>query len=190
MKKLTTLSALLIGALMACGGGGSNPPPTPKATSLVYTDPTGNFKLVKNASLSSGAHLVLDLVGPSSNNGNGVTAFLSVDSTKATWAKVASSDAQLVQNGTVFALGSAPQIIKAKVSGNDLQVGVSEKGNATGKALGGVLARVALDLQPGLDVGTGIALSSDAAKCLVLQPSGSTPTTAAIAISVGTLTAQ
>lgn len=154
-------------------------------------DPTGDYKLVKNTSLSSGSHLVLDLVGPAASNGNGFALFLTVDGAKATWAKVASTDADYAQNGTVFTLGS-PAIFKAKVSGGDLQVGLSEKGNTTGKALNGTLCRVALDLNTaaGLLPGAAIALSSPAGKNTVLLPAGSSNMTPTVTVAVGTLTAQ
>lgn len=195
MKTLTTLSALLtLGLLVSCGGGGggSTPPPTP-ATGLSYTDPaSGNFKLVKNTGLSTASHLVLDLVGPAAANGNGFALFLSVDSSKATWSKVASADVDYAQNGTVFTLGTGTTIFKAKVTGNDLQVGLSEKGNATGKALNGTLCRVALNLNTaaGLQPGAAISLTADATKNTVLYPAGTTPVTASVPVAVGTLTAQ
>lgn len=194
MKTLTTLSALLaLGLIVSCGGGGSSDPKPNPATGLAYTDPaSGNYKLIKNTNLSNGPHLVLDLVGPASTNGNGFALFLSVDSTKAAWAKVSSSDAEYAQAGSVFTLGATPTILKAKVATNDIQVGISEKGNTTGKALNGTLCRVALDLNTaaGLTPGAAITLTADAAKNTVLLPAGSSPLTSSVTVAVGTLTAQ
>jgi len=55
-------------------------------------------------------------------------------------------DTSEVANGTVFSLGSAPQILKAKVSQGTLLATVSEKGYGTPRTLNGTLLRIALDL--------------------------------------------
>jgi hypothetical protein len=50
-----------------------------------------------------------------------------------------------------------------------------------------VLATVALDLKPGLAIGTNITLAAVAGKALILNPPGSPDKTTGITISVGTL---
>ena len=198
MKKLLALSAVLpLAGLVACGGGGggSSPAPAPTATSLAYTDPTTGTYLLKKDAASSGSHLVLDLVGPTSGTASGVTLTLNADTTKVTWTNVASTDPAntLVQN-VAFNLGTGTPILLARASGTTLMATVAQKGlGVTPASLnGGVLFKVALDLKPnlGLAQGTALSLTADGAKCLVLDGTkGSTPI-GPITVSVGTLTAQ
>jgi hypothetical protein len=193
-KFLSGFAALALAALLACGGGGggSTPPAPVTATSLAYTDPTtGTYKLVKNAA-SSGSHLVLDLMGPSSGTAAGITITLSTDVTMVTWVDVPAggTTAVLMQNGTQFNLGTGTPIQKAKATAGLLQITVAQKGLAVPAAsLNGALLRVALDLKAGLGLaqGTAITLSADAVKCQILDGTGAiTP----ITVSVGNLTAQ
>ena len=192
MQKLLSIPALLgLAALLACGGGGgsnSNSNPT-NATSLAYTDPTGGtYLLKKNTALSTTTHLVLDLVGPAGATGSGISASLSADPTKVTWTNVGATDAAgtYVQNGAVFILGTAPQILKAKVASGVLQVTVAQKGAGSPVAMNAPLLRLALDLN-GLTAQGAVTLSADATKCLVLDGTGAlTPMT----VTVGTLNAQ
>ena len=163
---------------------------TPVGTALAYTDPTtGIYKLVKNAALSTpGTHLVLDLVGPAATTGSGITATFSADTTKVTWVDVPAggTTTTFVQNGTAFTLGSAPQILKGKVTGNILQVTVAQKGTASPVALNVPLLRIALDLKPSLPTGA-VTFTADSAKCQLLDGTG---TITPITVTVGTLTAQ
>ena len=189
-RLLAVFATLSLAALLACGGG-STPPPAPTATSLAYTDPaTGTYKLVKNAS-SSGSHLILDFLGPSSGTAMGVSITLSTDTTMVTWVDVPAggSTVMLMKNGTQFNLGSGIPIQKAKVTGNVLQATVAQKAPTPAASLNGTLFQVALDLKSGLDLtqGTTITLSADATKCQVLDGSGAI---SPITVSVGTLTAQ
>lgn len=185
-------TSVALAALLACGGGGggSTPPPA-TATTLAYIDPTSDtFKLVKNAA-SSGSHLVLDLMGPTSGTASGVSITLNADATKVAWVDVPAggTTATLMANGTQFLLGSGTPIQKAKASTGLLQATVAQKAPTAAASLNGVLLRVALDLKPslGLAQGTAITLTADAAKSQVLDGAGNiTP----ITVSVGTLTAQ
>lgn len=193
-KLLSGSAALLLAGLIACGGGGgsSTPPPPPTATGLTYTDPTsGTYKLVKNTS-SSGSHLVLDLVGPSTGTAMGVSISLTADTSKVTWVDVPAggTTAVLMQNGTQFTLGTGTPIQKAKVTGSVLQATLAQKAPTAPASLNGPLLRIALDLKSGLGLaqGTALALSADAVKCQVLSDTAGTPAT--ITVSVGTLTAQ
>jgi len=159
------------------------------ATALAYTDPTGsNYLLKKNTSLSTATHLVLDLVGPAATTGSGISASFTADTTKVTWSNVASTDASgtYVQNGTAFTLGTAPLILKGKVTGSVLQVAAAQKGTASPVSLNAPLLRLALDLGSGVPLGA-ITLSSDNTKALVLDSAGALTS---ITITVGTLTAQ
>jgi Immunoglobulin I-set domain len=158
------------------------------ATTLAYTDPTtGTYLLKKNTALSTATHLVLDLVGPAATTGTGVTATFSADATKVTWANVAAGDpVALVQTGGTFNLGTAPQILKGKVTGNVLQVTAAQKGTASPVSLNAPLLRIALDLKATQPTGP-VTFTADAAKCQVLD---GTATIATITVSVGTLTAQ
>jgi len=190
---LTGSAALALAAMLACGGGGgggSAPAPIPTATTLGYTDPTsGTYLLKKNTALSTATHLVLDLVGPASGTGSGVTATFSADTTKVAWANVAASDpaGTYIQNGTAFNLGTAPLILKGKVSGGTLQATAAQKGTGGPVSLGAPLLRVALDLTPSQAPGT-VSLSADATRCQMLDGTGTL--VSPITISVGTLTAQ
>lgn len=162
---------------------------TPVGASLAYTDPTtGTYQLKKNTTLSTATHLVLDLVGPASATGCGVTATFSADTTKVTWVDVPAggTTAAFVQNGTAFTLGAAPQILKGKVTGNVLQVAASQKGFASPVALNQPLLRLALDLKSGLAAGS-VTLSADNTKCQVLDGTG---TLTPITVTVGTLATQ
>lgn len=192
-KLLTGSAALALAASLACGGGGggsSAPPAASTATSLSYVDPTpGTYLLKKNTTLSTTTHLVLDLVGPASATGSGITATFTADTTKVAWANVAAGDPAntFVQNGTAFSLGAAPQILKGKVSGGTLQVAAAQKGTGNPVALNAPLLRIALDLKPSQSAGA-VSLASDATKGQVLDGSGAL--VSPITVSVGTLTAQ
>lgn len=186
-------AALALMALLACGGGGggggtSSTPAT--ATSLGYTDPvSGTYLLKKNTALSTATHLVLDLVGPASATGTGITATFTADVTRVAWANVAAGDPAntFVQNGTAFSLGAAPQILKGKVSSGTLQVTAAQKGTASPVPLNAPLLRVALDLRASQPPGA-VALSADSSKCQVIDGSGAI--VAPIAVAVGSLAAQ
>lgn len=194
---LTGFSALSLAGLLACGGGGGSstptpPPSTPTSTGLAYTDPaSGAYQLKKDTALSSGSHLVLDLVGPATGTASGVTLTLNADTTKVTWVDVPAggTTATLVQNGTQFTLGAGTPILKAKASGTALQATVAQKAPTAPASQNGVLLRVALDLKSGLGLaqGTAITLTADGTKSQVLDGSGAI---SAITVSVGTLTAQ
>lgn len=161
----------------------------PIAASLAYTDPTtGTYLLKKNAAMSTPTHLILDLVGPAATTGTGVTATLSADTTKVTWANVAFTDAAntFIQNGTAFSLGTGAQILKGRVSGNVLQGAVAQKGTASPVSLNAPLLRVALDLKASQPTGA-ITFTADPAKCQVIDGTGTIST---ITVSVGTLSAQ
>ena len=163
-----------------------NPAP---ATTLGYTDPaSGTYQLKKNTTLSTASHLVLDLVGPAGTNGAGVSVSFTADAAKVSWVNVATGDAAntFVQNGSAFTLGTAPQILKAKVAGGTIQATVAQKGTGSPVALNAPLLRLALDLKAGIAPGA-ITLTADAAKCQLLDGAG---TIAGITVTVGTLSAQ
>lgn len=159
-----------------------NPPP---ATTLSYTDPTsGTYQVQRNAGLSTGTHLVLDVVGSGAPNGAGLAFTLTADATRLTFTKVNGADAQYIQNGAVLNLGSAPLGIRGKVSGNTLTAGLGQKGTGSSVALNGVLARFAVDLAAGAPQGTA---SLGQTKAKVLQSDG---TLADITLTFGTVTAN
>jgi hypothetical protein len=192
MNSRTLAASAILLALVACGGGSSSAPapaPTPtQATTLAYADPAaGTWQLKRNAPLSTPAgHLVLELWGPATLSGSGVSASFTVDPAKAAWASQGAPGGY-VANGTVFGLGSGTPILKGVVSGGTLTAAVAEKGTAAPKVLNGPLLRIALDLKGGLTAGSNVALTVETGKCQVLQGDGSLP---AITISAGTITAQ
>ncbi len=190
MKKLTTLSTLLIlGSILGCGGGSTPTPAAPQATSLVYTPPTsGSYQLLKNATLSSGTRLVLDVVGPSTGTGSGLSVTLTAGG-QVSWANVDSGDpaGTYLANGTAFDLGSLPRIMKGQVTSNTLIATVAEKGHATPKSLNVPLLRVALSLKTGVGTAPGTAVTLTSSDCKLLDSTG---TLQPITLAAGTLTAQ
>lgn len=195
MNKLNRiLAGLSLITLAACGGGGGGgstvvtPPAKTYADTLNYTNPaSGDFKLVKNTSLSTATHLVLDLMGPTSGSGRGVAFTLTAESTKVTWAKVAGADATLVEN-VGFSLGTGTQILSAKSTGGTLQAGLFQKGTAAPAiTLNTTLARVALDLKlSAVPVGSSVAVTFSKGNYL---PETGAPVTLS-SIGIGTLQAQ
>jgi len=196
-----TLSGLALASLMACSGGSKDnppPPPPPKtiADRLDYTNPTsGTYTLVKDTTLSTPAHLVLNLMGPVGTQGTGVGFYLSADTSKVTWAKPASSDSILARNG-VFDLGTSPQLAVAKAAVDSqsnqtgqIQVGFYQKGTtkpAVTFTASTVLASVALDMKSSVSLGT-VTFSAVSNKALLTNGSAA-PTP--IVISTGTLAAN
>jgi len=153
------------------------------ATGLAYVDPTtGSYRLVKNTGLSTATHLVLDLTGVGTTNGAGIAFTFTVDTAKATWAKVIPADTEYTQNGTVLTLGTAPLALKGKVATTTLTGVVGQKGTGASVPLTGVLARVALDFKAGATVG---AVTLTSPKAQILQADGTIST---VAIVPGTLT--
>jgi hypothetical protein len=189
---LASAFLLLLGG---CGGGGQNTPtpPPPQATSLAYTNPsnvpTNAFYLTKNASLSTSAHLVLDLNGPAGLvTGSGVVVTLTLDTAKATWGNV--SGTLPVANGIVFtANANGAPIVSGKITGSTLQALVTERGLASAKGLLGPLLQIALNLKPGQAIGSEITLTPELAKSKVLL-AGATDPSPLPELKVGTLTAQ
>ena len=155
------------------------------ATSLSYTDPTtGTYRLIRNTTLSTPTHLVLDLTGFSAPNGAGIAFTFTVDTTRATWSKVTDTDAEYVKNGEVLTLGSAPLALKGKIATGTLTGALGQKGTGASVALNGVLARVALDFKAGAAVGAAALASS---KAQILEATGTITT---VSVTPGTLTAN
>lgn len=189
MKLKHALLPALLCALAACGGGGGASGPR-TATALAYTDPTtGTYQLKKNTALSTATHLVLEVWGPATASGSGVTVAFTLGGTAATWSNVSASDAAgtYIANGTAFNLGGGTPILKAKLSGATLQGTVAEKGLASPKTLDKALLRIALDLKTGATAGAAATLTPDAAKCQVLNADGSL---SPITVTVSPLTAN
>lgn len=177
---------------LACGGGGgggggsTNPPPPPKtiADTLTYTDPASSgFRLVRNSSLSSQSRLVLDLVGPSGTNGQGVAFIASADQTKVTWSNPPSASSQVAN--VAFNLGTGTQALVAKVTGDQLQGGAFQKPGTAAVNLAQPLVRISLDLKSGVPVNSAVALNVTAGN--QLQATGGP---ASITVAVGSLIAQ
>ena len=160
LTRTTTLAVLGTGLALAlgCGGSGGGAPAASTATtpqssatlSLAYADATdGTVILVRDAALSTPTHLVLDVVGTDANTlSAGLLMTLSVEPTVAQWSKVQPADGDLVENGAVYDLGTGPQILKAKASAGTLTFVVGQKGYFNALGTSGVLAKVAMDLQP------------------------------------------
>lgn len=152
---------LIFGALLGLTGCVDRRSPQDPLRSLIYTSPeAGDFRLVQNPELSTADRLVLELVGPAALQGHGVALFLEVDLAELRFAAVNADALSKVQNGNVFELGAAPQILVAHSAegGRQLQVVACEKGRAKPKVLGGVLFRVAIALNPDCQLPGGSVL--------------------------------
>lgn len=164
-----------------------DPTPILKATGLAYVDPANTgWRLVKNTTLTTSNHLVLDLMAPASTTGLGSGFQLRSDATKITWTKVASTDADFVQN-VAFALGAGPQLIKGNVRSDDVLVGVFQPGTASPVNYSGALLRVALDYQTAANLDQGTVLPLSVVKA---QHAAADGAASAITIAVGSLKAQ
>ena len=181
--------------LLACGGGShdAQPQPASAATALTYFDPSGvpatSYFLARNTSLSTGAHLVLDLHGPATTvTGSGVVLTLTLDPSHAIWGNL--SGTTPVANGSVFlANPSGDPVVKGRVSGGSLQVVVTERGTGSAKAFIGPLLQLALELKAGQPRGSVILLTADLSRSKVLLP-GSVDPTPLPDLRIGTLTAD
>ena len=167
---------LALALTLACGGSSSSTPApaaaAPAATlAWNYTDAAakaGTVILTRDAALSTPTHLVLDVVGTDPTVlSAGLMLTLQVEPTVAQWSKVQAADTDLVENGAVYDLGLTPKILKAQASAGTLSVVVSQKGYF--KALGtqGILAKVALDLQPAAVAGQVVLSTPDGGSTLL-----------------------
>ncbi|NOK07468.1 Ig-like domain-containing protein [Corallococcus exercitus] len=154
----------------------------PVAGTVKYVDPTGTgWRLVRNASLSSGNTLVLDLVGPTGQSGRGADLTLGLDADTASWSTV--DGTEYVANGG-YDLGAAPQLLKSAVKGSTLSVGVYQKG-APAHAYNGALLSVALTVKATAETPAGAVVPLNVLKAHALPASGSLQ---AISVAVGTIT--
>ena len=185
---LCPLLAVGFSAFLACSGGsgGGSPSSSDTTLGLTYTNPvSGQYQLVRD-SASTRTHLVLDLVGSAPITLSGIGFHLTADTTEVTWSTVGS-------NRVSSSLFTSP-LVKTQVAGDAFQAGVYQLGStpAITVTAGEVLASIALDLKDGLNLpaGTVINLAAPAGKALILKAPGTTPATAAITLSVGTLMAN
>ncbi|RKG52006.1 hypothetical protein D7X30_34840 [Corallococcus sp. AB011P] len=154
----------------------------PVAGTVKYVDPTGTgWRLVRNASLSSGNTLVLDLVGPTGQSGRGADLKLGLDADTASWSTVDGSE--YVANAG-YDLGTAPQLLKSAVKGGMLSVGVYQKG-APAHAYNGALLSVALTVKASAETPAGTVVPLTVLKAHALPASGSLQV---INVAVGTIT--
>ncbi|NNC17777.1 hypothetical protein HJC22_18850 [Corallococcus exiguus] len=154
----------------------------PVAGTVKYVDPTGTgWRLVRNATLSSGNTLVLDLVGPTGQSGRGADLTLGLDAATAAWSTV--DGTEYVANAG-YDLGTAPQLLKSGVKGSTLSVGVYQKG-APAHAYNGALLSVALTVKATAETPAGTAVPLTVLKAHALPASGSLQT---INVAVGTIT--
>ena len=185
----TAATTCALGLALACGGGGGgqsqpNPTPTTWASTLVYTDPVATgFRLVKNPTLSTPTKVVLDLMGPSGQTGQGVAFMLKTDAALASWTQPPGASG-LVQN-VAFDLGSGTPALVGKDKGSGVLEGaIFQKSGSS--ALGQPLARVSLSLKSGVvPVNASIPLSFTAGNTL-----SGTGTVTPITLAVGTLVAK
>ncbi|MBN8469211.1 hypothetical protein JYJ95_22125 [Corallococcus exiguus] len=154
----------------------------PVAGTVKYVDPTGTgWRLVRNATLSSGNTLVLDLVGPTGQSGRGADLTLGLDAATAAWSTV--DGTEYVANAG-YNLGAAPQLLKSSVKAGMLSVGVYQKG-APAHEYDGALLSVALTVKATAETPAGTAVPLTVLKAHALPASGSLQT---INVAVGTIT--
>lgn len=169
-RALRILAPVALVLFAACGGSSH-----PKATKLVYTDPEAapaGWRLVADAA-STPTHLVLDLVGPSDGTKyRGVGFTLQADPKKVKFAKVLDAEGNLLGyhvDGGVFQdkdPDGTAQPVTLQASGvreDKLMVGIFQRkdddgfgeAGSTAKDCSGVVLRIAVDLDPALNAGTG-----------------------------------
>ncbi|MBU8898586.1 hypothetical protein DRW03_07750 [Corallococcus sp. H22C18031201] len=155
----------------------------PVAGTVSYVDPseTTGWRLVRNAALSSGNTLVLDLVGPTGQSGRGADLTLGLDAATASWSTVEGSE-YVANRG--YTLGAAPRLLKSGVKGSTLRVGVYQKG-APAQAYTGALLSVALTVNASAETPAGTVVPLNVLKAHALPASGSLQT---INVAVGTIT--
>jgi len=181
-----TPATLALAGMLACGGGGDKKPVP--ATKLEYTDPAGTgYRFVKS-SASTPTKLVLELKGPASGTGRGVSFSVTSDATKVSFVKVESSDPEYAQN-EAFDLGTGEyKLFKGVVDGNSLKVSVAQKGTAASdKPLGGTLVRIALEMKTSANMPQNTTIPFTASDARELPSSGGSQP---IAIAYGTLVAK
>ena len=186
---IATLAGLALMLLPACSG--SKPSTPVPASTLAYTNPSASgFSLQFDTAATTPGHLVLDLVGPAGTVAQGVSFFLTTDTTKATWSKAAGAYAV---NGSTFTLGIAPMALAAKVdsTGADLQVGIYQKSGAATFTASAPLVSVALDLVPGtVTAGSTVTLTATPMKQPVFVDGNGNVQAIIMPIRVGILTAN
>ncbi|WP_163991816.1 hypothetical protein [Pyxidicoccus caerfyrddinensis] len=154
----------------------------PVAGTVSYVDPTGTgWRLVRNASQSSGNTLVLDLVGPSGQSGRGADLTLALDPVTADWSTVDGSE-YVANRG--YDVGAAPHLLKSSVKGSTLSVGVYQKG-APAHGYTGALLSVALTVKTTAQTPAGTLVPLNVLRAHALPASGSLQ---AIDVAVGTIT--
>jgi len=190
MTKLL-IGSILLGILAACGGGGGSspaptPPPVTYATKLTYTDPpAAGWRLARVGGTGTAADpLILELRGPASPRVRGAAFFLDLGAgSKAAWATL-SANTYLGDPGNL-SLGAEPRLLKDKLTGSELQVGIFQKTGDADPSLG--VLRVALKLNTAQSAGE-VPLTQAASKAVVVQADGSSLTP--LAITLGTLKAE
>jgi hypothetical protein len=164
------------------GGGGGNPvPPAPpaNATRLTYAEPPATgWRFTKSAGTGTAADpLILELRGPSLPRVKGAAFFLDLGAgSKAAWANLG-ANTFLGDPGNLN-LGAEPRLLKDKLTGTELQVGIFQKTGDADASLG--VVRVALKLNASQGPGP-VALTQNANKAVVLLADGTTLTPLPIA---------
>jgi hypothetical protein len=186
----TLLAGLVLGTFIACGGGGGgNPtPPAPPtyATRLAYAEPPATgWRFTRVAGTGTAADpLLLELRGPALPRVKGAAFFLDLGAgSKVAWANLG-ANTFLGDPGNLN-LGAEPRLLRDKLTGTELQVGIFQKTGDADASLG--VVRVALKLNANQGPGV-VAITQNANKALVLLADGTTLTP--LPIAFGTLQAE
>jgi hypothetical protein len=176
------LAGLLLGAFLSCGGGSGNPAPPASltyATRLSYAEPPATgWRFTKIAGTGTSADpLLLELRGPSLPRVKGVAFFLDLGpAPKVAWASLGPDTC--IAASTNLNLGAEPRLLKDKLTGSELQVGLFQKTSDADPSLG----VVRLGLRLNVNQGAGpVTLTQNAVKAVVLNADGSTQTPLTIA---------
>jgi hypothetical protein len=129
----------------------------------------------------------LDLIGPSGTQALGVSFFLTADANRVSWANSGGATGTYINPGTVFDLGSTPQILKDKASGGNLQAAIFQKSKTPVTYGSSPILSIALNLNSGAATGT-VSLAATAGKQAQALDGSNAPMN--ITINVGTITAQ
>jgi hypothetical protein len=187
---ISSLAALALA--IACGGGHSGHDAGP-ASSLAYTDPANpaGFYLKVEPDTNNTARIVLDLMSATPVQAQGLSFYLSVDPTLATWTRLGDAPTHAA-NGTTFTLeGGQPQAFLTKVKEGDLQVGLYQRNGSVTTQPGAPLVRIGLTLgSTGVKEGTTITLAATPGSSSVYVDASGAVRPFPAPITLGTLTAK
>jgi hypothetical protein len=116
-----------------------------------------------------------------------VSFTFAVDPGLADLVKVNDGDVEYVQNGDVFILGSAPQLLKGVRQNGTVSVTAAQKGSGSARLLDGTLLKVAIQFRASANLGVGTSIPITLTEGQYLPASGGP---APMTLTAGALSAQ